>query len=157
MIHCKWCKNDKAETDFYKSDIRKGGYGKCKDCVCAAVQKNRKINVEYYQEYERGRASLEHRVKARKEYAKTVNGSKALSRGKSAYYYRYPKRSFARTSVQNAVRVGDLIKPDYCEGCNNKTRLEGHHSDYNKPLDVIWFCDPCHKKWHRENTPIYCD
>ena len=142
-------------SEFYKSDIRQKGYGKCKECVRTAVQKNRKDNLNYYQDYEKGRANAPHRVKARKDYANTEGGREAINRGKSAYYYRHPKRSTARNSVHNSVRDGKLMKPINCECCNEISRLEGHHCDYNKPLDVMWLCDPCHKKWHRENTPIY--
>ena len=157
MLHCKWCETDKAVSEFYKSDIRQKGYGKCKDCVCTSVQKNRKDNLDYYQEYERGRANAPHRVKARKEYAKTEGGREALNRGNSAHYYRYPKRSSARYSVQNAVRDGKLMKPENCSKCNASGNIHGHHSDYNKPLEVIWFCESCHAEWHRNNIPIYCD
>ena len=157
MIHCKWCKIDKAESDFYKSDIRKGGYGKCKDCVCGAVQKNRKANIEYYQEYERGRANLRHRVKARKDYAKTDNGKEARFRGTKKYRKKNPSIHKAHNLVNNGIRDGVLIKPNNCESCNGDSRIHGHHCDYNKPLDVMWLCESCHLAWHRENTPIYCN
>ena len=125
--------------------------------VCTAVQKNRKDNLDYYQEYERGRANAPHRVKARYDYARTEGGKEARFRVNSAHYYRYPKRSSARYSVQNAVRDGKLMKPENCSKCNASGNIHGHHSDYNKPLEVIWFCESCHAEWHRNNTPIYCD
>lgn len=157
MIHCRWCENNKAESDFYKSDIRKGGYGKCKDCVCEAVQKNRKTNIKYYREYEKGRANLEHRVNARKDYAKTNSGKEAYVRANRNYRKRNPDIYKAHSLVNSAVREGVLVKPNNCQSCSTVSSLQGHHCDYNKPLDVTWLCESCHIDWHRNNTAIYCD
>lgn len=32
-------------------------------------------------------------------------------------------------------------------------RVEAHHSDYSKPLDVDWLCKEHHALWHRYNVP----
>jgi hypothetical protein len=40
-----------------------------------------------------------------------------------------------------------------CEQCCSTERLERHHSDYTKPLDVTTFCKKCHGLWHRQFTP----
>ena len=144
-------------SEFYKSDIRQKGYWKCKVCVRAAVQKNRKENIGYYQEYERGRARLPHRVKARYDYARTDSGKEAMLRGNRRYLERNPSIGQAHTMVNSAVRDGRLNKPERCSKCKSRGRIHGHHSDYNKPLEVIWFCESCHAEWHRNNTPIYCD
>lgn len=157
MIHCKWCETDKAESEFYKSDIRQKGYGKCKVCVRTSVQKNRKDNIDYYQEYERGRANLTHRVKARSDYSKTEGGKEASHRSSKRYRERNPAIYRAHGIVNNAVRDRLLAKPDNCSKCGASGKIHGHHSDYNKPLEVIWFCESCHAEWHRNNIPIYCD
>ena len=52
-------------------------------------------------------------------------------------------KNYARHAVRHAVKVGKLIQePCYC----GETKVEAHHSDYSKPLDVIWVC----KKHHIE-------
>ena len=158
MINCTYCEADKPIVDFYQSTIRKDGKsGSCKECVRSRVKANRAKNADYYKQFDRDRANLPHRVQARKDYAQTDQGKKATARAKEAHYYRYPNRSAARSAVTNAVRDGRLYKPSQCESCSNETALHGHHCNYNYPLDVMWLCDPCHKKWHRENTPIYSD
>lgn len=47
-----------------------------------------------------------------------------------------------------AVRMGQLIRPDLCERCGRKGRVDGHHHDYSKPLDVEWLCRTCHMAEH---------
>lgn len=66
-----------------------------------------------------------------------------------------PKQKSASDKVYRAVKRGDLIKPDQCE---NRTpncigRINAHHDDYNKPFEVRWLCDGCHRTWHLENGP----
>jgi hypothetical protein len=58
---------------------------------------------------------------------------------------RYPERSKARSLVSNALYRGKLQKGDcaYPNGkCNG--RIEAHHWDYAKPLEVVWFCKKHH-------------
>lgn len=63
-------------------------------------------------------------------------------------YYNY-----AHTKIWNAVREGKII-PQPCEVCG-KTTVQAHHDDYNKPYEVRWLCEECHKMWHRYNKPVY--
>ena len=66
---------------------------------------------------------------------------------------REPERYRARTAVGNAVRDGRLIK-DPCEVCG-AAKVEGHHDDYAKPLEVRWFCRMHHKAHHGHLRPDY--
>lgn len=50
----------------------------------------------------------------------------------------------ARDAVRLAVRRGDLVR-GRCETCGAE-RVEAHHDDYGKPLEVRWLC----QKHHRE-------
>ena len=157
MINCRYCKTDKPTDEFYQSAIRKNGTGDCKECIRSRVKANRAKNADYYKQFDRDRANLPHRVQARKEYAQTEQGKEVALNNNRAWRSRNPASYQAHSMVNNAVRDGRLFKPSECESCNDETTLHGHHCDYNKPLDVMWLCDPCHKQWHRENEPIYCN
>lgn len=54
----------------------------------------------------------------------------------------------ARVKVHEAVRTGKLKKGKKCFVCGAGYRIVAHHSDYGKPLAVIWFCNACHMRWH---------
>lgn len=43
-----------------------------------------------------------------------------------------------------------MVRPDRCSRCGVECYAVAHHEDYNKPLDVIWFCDQCHVRRHAE-------
>lgn len=55
----------------------------------------------------------------------------------------------ARMAVGNAIRDGNLFKPDSCPRCDSSLNIEAHHEDYSKPLDVAWLCQKCHQNVHR--------
>ncbi len=71
-----------------------------------------------------------------------------ISRQRAEQMYRWPK-SRARQILQNALASGRIQKPPFCERCEQETaRLDGHHADYSKPLNVDWLCVPCHNIVH---------
>lgn len=64
----------------------------------------------------------------------------------------YPEKLEARNILRNAIRDGNIKKPDICTRCKNKfpkNKIQGHHSDYSKPLEVIWLCQKCHNEIHK--------
>ena len=65
-----------------------------------------------------------------------------------------PKKHAAHRAVQHALKVGTLKRPEQCEKCGDETYTIAHHPDYSKPLKVIWLCDACHIRLHRENGKL---
>ena len=54
------------------------------------------------------------------------------------YRERNPLKVKARRKVYIELRAGRLKKQP-CEKCGAK-KVEAHHPDYNKPLDIQWLC-----------------
>ena len=64
-------------------------------------------------------------------------------------HYRKDKEKYiARMELNNAIKLGKVIRPDICENCNEKGFIEAHHTDYKKTLEVEWLCIICHSKKH---------
>lgn len=61
-----------------------------------------------------------------------------------------PEMVKAHSAVSNAIRRGDLVRPGCCSSCGVADRIEAHHPDYSKPLEVEWLCQTCHTEAHRE-------
>jgi len=127
---CFKCGLVKPIEEFYKhKETADGHLNKCKMCTKSDVRKNRRDKKEYYKEYYDNKViNYEVRSAYTKQYRK-INSAK----------YK------AHTILNNSKRKGLIIvKP--CEICGCIERVEAHHDDYSKPLDVIWLC-ALHHHW----------
>ena len=59
---------------------------------------------------------------------------------------KYPEKVRAHAILNNAIRRHGFIRATVCSLCGVKGKMQAHHDDYSKPLDVRWFCCLCHKK-----------
>lgn len=152
MNKCKVCGNENQQ-DFYASNK-----AKCKECTKISVRNNYRLNIDSFKAYERKRASLPHRVKARNDYAKSIAGIERGNQAKNRWALSHPIQSGASTMIGNAVRDKKIFKPNICSECKKESkRLEGHHDDYAYPLIVRWLCRKCHYDWHKTNAPLNGD
>lgn len=82
--------------------------------------------------------------------------------GKKNNFFRGTKDDdWAQNKVERAIKLGLLKRPSECSECgkqnkfkNGRSGILAHHSDYNKPLQVKWLCQPCHFQWHKNNKAI---
>lgn len=93
----------------------------------------------------------EQRIALMKDYAKTPHGRLVAARARAAWAERNPEKRAAQIAVGNALRAGRLARGE-CEragdGCDG--RVEAHHDDYSRPLDVRWLCSTHHHEHHRD-------
>ncbi len=57
-------------------------------------------------------------------------------------------RSQVNQRLRYAVRMGRVKRAEACERCGREGRVDGHHHDYSKPLEVEWLCRTCHTAEH---------
>lgn len=141
MKTCFKCNQTKPLSEFYKHSAMKDGHlGKCKECAKADVKTNYRANRKAYVEYEKSR------------WPKKKEGDR---RRKQTAKYKEYKRQWraankqkwqAHNAVAKAVKNGDLVRQvcEYCSSADSKA----HHPDYDKPLDVVWLCNDCHRREH---------
>ena len=60
----------------------------------------------------------------------------------------------AHGAVERALKRGTLIRSETCEDCGEGGRIQGHHEDYERPLEVVWVCIPCHGVRHRGRVSV---
>lgn len=139
MIHskqCFKCKTVKPLTEFYKhSAMADGHLNKCKLCTKQDVGKHRLENLERIRAYDRERGKLPERQQIKNEITR-------------AWRAEDKRRTAAHNAVARAIAKGLLIRQP-CERCGNEKSL-AHHDDYDRKLDVMWLCQPCHKQRHKE-------
>ena len=126
---CFKCDAELPITNFYKHPMMGDGYlGKCKACTRYDVRENRKAKRDYYNAYDRERSKNKERV---------ARMAASLS----------PEKRKAYMVTMIAIGRGKLQKKP-CEVCGAE-KVEAHHPDYTKPLDVMWVCRKHHADIHR--------
>jgi len=122
---CTRCGRWLPKESFYKDTRLDKGWGirgRCKECSQAAMR-------EYAQ-----RPAVQVKERAR-----------SLVRGKTLKHK-------CRVMVHDALKTGRLIRPKFCPVCgypDTVKRIEAHHDDYFRPLEVKWMCVTCHRKYER--------
>lgn len=146
---CSLCKLVKSLDSFSMRSKMKGTYlACCKDCANAYAreyyQKNRERYAANHKKY-----YLDNRDRLneyQRSYFQTALGKRFLKRSYDNASMKYPEKKVARQTLHGAILAGKIIKPTKCSQCSSSGRIEGHHEDYTRPLEVIWLCTLCHKR-----------
>lgn len=136
---CFKCDTLQPLDNFYKhSQMADGHLNKCKACTKRDAALNYQSNFARYQEYERKRFNTPERKAKSRKYIRN-------------HRLQNPEKNLARSRIAYAVRSGKL-QPKPCQVCGTTEKVEAHHPDYSKPLDVQWLCFTHHREAHRQAT-----
>ena len=158
---CATCREQKAPGQFYADRTRRDGLTReCRTCDAARHKKRWRANPERLQ------AKARHRYQSNLDENRERSAARRRSpRGKAInllavkrYAARNADKRAAHSAVRRAILAGILERPEQCElaglgGC--KGRIELHHNDYDRPLDVRGLCVAHHSElrtkpraWH---------
>lgn len=136
---CKTCKKTKPLSGFHSVFTNGVEYFRwvCRGCV--SIEHNRKYdeNEDGFADRRRSAAVEQSKKDPKSHYKRNVR-----------YWQRHPKKAACTKAVQVAVKDG-VLKKLPCSICGSE-KSQAHHEDYNKPLDVIWFCQKHHGERHRQ-------
>lgn len=178
MKTCARCKIEKEESEFNKASSRKDGLcpycricksleskkyntenrEKCREKLRKWREENPQKNTEYSQVYReknhekiRARASTKSSKEKQKVASKRwYEENKEHVRKVNAEWKRKNRKvANSHSLVAKHVKLGKLLRPKRCQKCKtDQGKMEAHHEDYDKPLEVVWLCFKCHKKIH---------
>ena len=111
-------------------------------------RKNKQRRHDYHKDYyNKNKEQITARIKA---YQASEAGRQAQRNNTITQRTKYPEKYSARHKVRSAVKKGILVKTA-CVFCENK-KVQAHHSDYKKPLEVIWLCGRCHTLFNEKGS-----
>jgi len=91
------------------------------------------------------------------ERVKKYRDSGGIKKIREAVYRsveKHKEKQSARAKLHYWIKKGLIKKPKHCEKCKEE-KIEAHHTDYSKPLEVLWLCKKHHRQEHeKENTHI---
>lgn len=132
---CFKCNRTLPIQEFYKNcNMADGRLNKCKDCAKHDMNRYYQENRVAFSDY-------------RKRTACTPNGKATIARRNKRRRLMHPDKAKANQMVGNAIRDGKLIRQP-CQVCGTTVKIEAHHTDYSKPLDVQWLCFKHHRELH---------
>lgn len=135
---CFKCNERKELSDFYKhKQMADGHLNKCKQCAKKDALDHRIENIDDVRAYDRARAKDPVRAKAAAAVTKRWRNADK-------------RRMKSHNAVARALKAGRL-QPKPCEWPEcGLHETYAHHESYDKPLTVIWYCQPHHKERHKQ-------
>jgi ribosomal protein L37AE/L43A len=120
----EWLPKESFYTDKRLEGKKWGIRATCKKC-----------HLKWHQEIYTQRPEVQEKERAR-----------SLLRGKTL-------EAKCRGILNEAIRSGKLVKPKFCPVCgkpDTEKRIEAHHDNYFRPLEVEWKCSQCHANYTKQ-------
>lgn len=154
MKVCSKCRNEKEDTEFWKRNNRSSGVNsECKECAKARRTKNYKEKNAEFRE-KRKEYYRKNREKLAANQVESQKGNVRYRKYQNKYLMKKrksgDKKFLARHILFLAVKGKMIFRPEECSQCNVKGKIEAHHTNYDKPLDVTWICVKCHRALHKK-------
>ena len=136
---CTQCGEERVLDDYRPTR------GQCKPCERAYKRRYHKDHMQQERIY-RSRYYLKNKERLNKDRVDYARVNTERQKEVSAKSQRkYKEKCNARNRLRHAVKREKVEK----EGCvyiggKCRGRIEGHHWDYTKALDVTWFCQKHH-------------
>ena len=153
---CIHCGETLPLSEFYRhKQMADGHLNSCKHCQKSRVRANRAKNVDRYRAYDRRRYAEDETRQIdiiARAAIRAIDRADEVREAQRRWGERNKHQRKAHNAVNNAVRDGRLHKPTCCNKCGQETpsrRLQAHHHDYDRPLNVDWVCTTCHGQTHR--------
>ncbi len=132
---CTNCGVNKENCKYSPDSRHKNGLqSQCRQCQSSKSK-------EYYKK---------NPTKKAEECARHYKKNKKELLRKQKIYNQRPetrRKHNVRGAAWRALQIEVLIKQP-CEICG-EPKVQMHHKDYSKPLDVDWLCNECHNKLRR--------
>lgn len=146
---CTGCSTLKS-VDAFATTTRKtpdGRVSKCRECISVLKRAYYIKSIERIRERQRKFDSLPHRVVAHRTYRTSSAGKETAERARRKAIQKHPEKFRARAAAAHAARTGKIEKLP-CRECGS-LKVEAHHPDYSRPLEVIWLCQRHHNDEHQ--------
>ena len=154
---CYECKLVKSTQEFNKNKSKYDGFqNRCKNCITIYKKEytQRESTKALSRKHGSKYSSSEHGRKRQRDYKSSPEGKKNMKASKKKTLMKYINASRCRYKTKYAIKVGYLIRPEFCDNCKVHCKPQAHHKDYNLPRSIDWLCHSCHSLWHRNNTPL---
>jgi len=144
LYRCSHCRRMLAATQFTPSAIAKRDYR----CLACHRAKNKKLRDRDPARTAKATRERMRRFRAANPGRQETPRDPVSHRQRASKYAKAnPEKKRAHNTVQRAVKDGRLQRKP-CEVCG-ATRVQAHHDDYSKPLQVRWLCARHHTREHK--------